>query len=121
MTPSEIRTAALQELRVLAAGAPIDPDDDALVRARYDTLYGLLHGDDLATWASADDVPEGSEQAVIWMLAYLCCTPFGISLDRVQELREKGGPPGSGSLAERLLRRAKANKYVYSPIRSTYY
>jgi hypothetical protein len=121
MTPSQIRTSALQELRVLAAGEPIDPDDDVLVRSRYDALYELLHADNLVSWSSTDDVPEGASTAVIWMLAYLCCTPFGIELQRVQELREKGGPPGSGSLAERILRRLASKAFIYTPIRTVSY
>jgi hypothetical protein len=115
MTPSQVRTAALQELRVLAAGEAIDPDDDALVRARYESLYATLLSEDLVTWGLSEDIPDGADIPVSWMLAYACAAPFGIELMRVQELQQKS------TSAVGMLRRLKANKFVYTPIRTTYF
>ncbi len=126
MTPSQIRRAALEELRVVAAGDPIAPEDDQLLARKYEGLIAILLKQRLADWGVSDDIPAYAELPVTQMLAYLSASSFGIAAERLEQLRQAGGldlAPNQGgpSQAERTLRRLMARKPVSSIFRSTYF
>ncbi len=126
MTPAELRRAALEELRVVAAGDPIAPDDDLLLTRKYAGLLSVLLKERLADWGPTEDIPAYAELPVTQMLAYLAASSFGIEAGRMEQLRQMGGldlpaTQGGPSQAERTLRRMVARKPVPSIFRGTYY
>lgn len=117
MTLSDLYTAVLRELRVVAAGESVPAEYTTIVEAKYAALYDMLLGDQLAAWGAAEDVPAYAEEPVTLMLAYMCCRPFGINQMRTAELEQAGAlhldpRKGGPSSAERQLRRQLAKAYV---------
>lgn len=127
MTPTELKLAALRELRIIPAGEPDAPAEYLDIASdKYSTLYEMLATERLVTWASTDDIPSDVAQPITMMLAFLCAGPFGVNPGTRAELEQagalnlpaiKGGP----SLAESQLRRALARSYVSSPATSEYF
>lgn len=126
MTPAELKTAVLKELRIVAAGEDAQPEDVAVVTEKYTGLYNMLLAEGLVAWELAADVPTYAEQPLIAMLAYLCGTSFGVNPARMQQLElmgalnlplQRGGP----SVAEKQLRRQLAVKPVPYPAQSDYF
>lgn len=122
MTPTELKTAALQRLQVLESGENPDPDDFLLIGTRYNGLHALLLFKQLAVWALNEDIPAKCQEPVISMLAALAVNDFGVSPQRKQDLIAQGGLDlPSMSLAERQLRKALANRYISTTQKSEYF
>lgn len=75
-TKAEIATKVLQKLQVLKAGGTADPGDSTLVQDKYDTVYQLLHADDLVSWASTEDIPVEAVTAIVGLVARECLEEF---------------------------------------------
>jgi len=122
MTPTELSIAALQEIGTLASGEPIEPEDHQLVSAKYADLYDILVSLNLVAWAAGDDVPDFAGTAITMMLAAVIAPAYGVSGQRLADLRI-GGSVGlpQPSIAERQLRAALAKNYVSYPAPSEYF
>jgi hypothetical protein len=125
MTSAELQVAVLQELGVLATGESALAADGAIVTDHYGSLYEMLLTEGLVSWAAADNIPDFAERPVTLMVAYLCCGKFGVSAQKVAELKRVGAlslapVEGGPSEAERQLRRQLARGFVYSPIQTEF-
>lgn len=122
MTPTELRTAALQELGVVGVGKLASPEDDEIVQARYTALYDMLLAEKLVSWSISANIPDYAAIPVTWMLAFMCIGSFGVPPDKVMEITQKGAlnAPG-GCLAEKMLRRQLAKDYVSYPAQPDYF
>lgn len=126
MTLTELKTAVLQELNVLATGeSPVD-GDATIVADKYAGLYEMLLTEGLISWASTEDVPTFAEMPITWMVAYLSVGEFGVPAQKRQELQLKGAlnlspKLGGPSLAEQQLRRQLAANFVYAPQATEYF
>ena len=122
MTLQELRKAALQECGVLATGEDAEPEDDQLCAQKYATLHDLLLSEGLTAWAVDEDIPAYADQPLTMMLAAVIAPAFGVSGQRLADLRI-GGSVGlpQPSIAERMLRRQLAKSYVPHPVKSEYF
>lgn len=122
MTLAELRQAALQEAGISTPSEPVDADDDQLVATKYESLYDMLLSEGLVAWAATDDIPEFAEQPVTMMLAAVIASSFGMTGQRMNELRLAGSLGlKPASLAEQMLRRQLAKKYVPHPVKAQYF
>lgn len=122
MTLAELRTAALQEIGILASGESASPEDDQLVSQKYDALYDMLLTEGLVAWAASEEIPDYADVPLTMMLAAVIAPAFGVSGQKLTDLRAGGalGIPG-GSIAERMLRRQLAKHYVSHPAQPDYF
>lgn len=122
MTPSELKTAALRKLKVVAAGADANAEDFALMGEKYEAVHGILLAKSLVTWALDEDIPVKAVEPLKAILAAFSADEFGVPEPRASILKGEGALnlPQS-SPAERLLRAVLAPKYVSSPVRSDYF
>jgi hypothetical protein len=122
VTPTELKLAALRELRIVALGEDAPPEYVEVATSKYAALYDMLLTEGLVAWASSADIPEYAEQPLTMMLAYLCAGPLGVGPERRAELAQLGGVGlPAPSLAERQLRRQLAKSYVSYPAQSEYF
>lgn len=122
MTPTELKLAALRELKVIAAGQDADAGDFALMGEKYTALHAMLLTKELVTWSLTEDVPAKAQEPVKMMLAAFAADEFGVPEPRLGQLMALGGfNLPQTSLAERQLRSVLAAKYVSHPVRTTYY
>lgn len=126
MTLTDLKSAVLRELRVLASGEPADADDVVLVGDKYAALYDMLLTKGLVAWTASADLPDYADIPVTWMLAYYCAPSFGVNQQRMMELRTLGALDlspalGGPSEAERMLRIQLAKGYVSYPAQSDYF
>lgn len=122
MTPTELKTAALQRLQVLPAGENPDPDDFQLIEQKYVALHALLLQKQLVIWASNEDIPAKAQEPVIAMLAAFAVHDFSVPPQRRRELILEGGLDlPQPSIAERQLRKVLAVPYVTNTFRGTYF
>ena len=122
MTLQELRRAALQEAGILASGENAEPEDDQLCEEKYATLHDLLLSEGLVAWAADEDIPPYADLPLTMMLAAVIAPAFGVSGQRLADLRIGGtvGMP-QPSIAERMLRRQLAKNYVSAPVKSEYF
>lgn len=122
MTLAELRRAALQEIGILASGEDAEPEDDQLASQKYVALYDVLLAEGLVAWAVGDAIPDYADISLTAMLACYLAPAFGVSGQRLLDLRA-GGAVGlpQPSMAERMLRRQLAKNYVSSPAQSEYF
>lgn len=122
MTLAELRRAALQECGILASGEEAEPEDDQLCSDKYATLHDLLLSEGLVAWAVDESVPAYADQPLTMMLAAVIAPAFGVSGQRLADLRI-GGSVGlpQPSIAERMLRRQLTKNYVSAPVKSEYF
>lgn len=126
MTLLNLREKVLQRLRVLAVGEEANPNDDALIQAKYEALYDMLATDGLVSWAVAADVPDYAALPLIDLLAYASASDFGIEGPEYEQLKREGAfhlspREGGPSQAERLLRVQFAKNYVPFPAQPDYF
>lgn len=122
MTLTELKAAVLREIGVIATGEEPSYDDAATVAAKYDELYEMLVDENLANWASSEDIPAFASRPVTWMVAFLCCSEFGVPPTKLAEMTQKGALNLQvPSLGERILRRQMARDYVAAPAQSEYF
>lgn len=115
MTLPELRVAALQEAGILASGENASADDDVLVANKYAGLYNILRTERLVDWAESASVPDYAEIPVTMMLAAVIAPAFGVSGQRLLDLRT------GYAAAERQLRRVLAKKLVSYPVKAQYF
>lgn len=122
MTLAELRAAAAQEAGIATSGEPLDAADDQLVTQKYSALYDMLLTNGLVAWAATDDVPTYADVPLTMMLAAFIAPSFGVSGQRLAELRIAGTIGMSPqSLAESMLRRQLMKNYVSYPATSDYF
>lgn len=122
MTPVELRVAALQEASILASGEDAAPEDDQLVSVKYQGLHDMLLTEGLVSWAVTEDIPEFAETALTMMLAAYIAPAFGVSGQKLMDLRAGGALNlPQPSLAERMLRRQLTKNYVSYPVKTEFY
>jgi hypothetical protein len=122
MTPIELRVAALQEASLLASGEPVEPEDDQLVAVKYQGLHDMLLTEGLVSWAVTEDIPEFAETALTMMLAAYIAPAFGVSGQKLMDLRAGGALNlPQPSLAERMLRRQLTKNYVSNPAKTEFF
>jgi hypothetical protein len=82
MTLTEMAKAVLDELGVTAANeTPSAPDAD-YVKTRYERWRKLAAQRFIVDWDAATDIPDGAEDAVTLIIAYMCAPAFGVPKDR---------------------------------------
>ncbi len=122
MTPQELKSKVLEKLQVKAAGEDAQPDDVALVSARYESLYNMLNTEGLVSWPFGSDIPDSVEIPLVTMLACHSAREFGVVGQQYAELLAEGGMAlPKMSWSERQLRRIMAKKYVPTRQASEYY
>jgi hypothetical protein len=122
MTPQELYEKTLEKLQVTAAGEDSQPEDIALVTARYTSLYDLLNSEGLVSWAVANDIPDNVEIPLTMMLACHSAREFGVTGQAYAELLAEGGLAlPQMSWAERQMRRMAAKKYVPTRVQTEFY
>lgn len=112
MTLNNLYRKVLEELREVGAEDPAEASDIQAVAARYPSLYDLLSGENVVAWGPESEIPSYAEVPVIWMLAQLCAGPFGQDPARYAERAQSG---------MQMLRRQIARKFLYTPLRTTYF
>lgn len=122
MTPSELKTATLRKLKVIASGEDANPEDFALMGEKYEAVHGILLAKSLVTWALDEDIPAKAVEPLKAILAAFSADEFGVPEPRASMLKGEGALnlPQS-SPAERLLRAVLAPKYVSNVLRTTYF
>lgn len=68
-TIAQVGTRALQKLGVVEGDGSEDSNDTTLIAAVYSSLYQWLREHHLASWGSADSIPEGAVEPVAALLA----------------------------------------------------
>ncbi len=122
MNAQELRFAALRETGIVAHDEVPSAEMDTFTSERYVSLHGQLMEDGIATWAVGEDIPSAVQQAMTWALAFVIAGPLGADNEAVQRLSALGGyGQREPSLAERMLRRYAADKYVPQPATSEYF
>lgn len=122
MTPQDLYQKTLERLRVVAAGEAAQPEDIALVTARYSGVYNLLNALELVTWAESQEIPDEFEIPLVAILSAHSAQEFGVQEPRYTELLSEGGVQlPQTSWAERQLRALVAKKYVPTRAQSEYY
>lgn len=77
-TKAEIRNKTLIKLGVLSADGTAEADDATLIEEKYDDLYQYLVRKKVATWGPTDEVPDGSIEPLVVVLASRCLTDFDV-------------------------------------------
>jgi hypothetical protein len=122
MTLTDLYTAALQEIGVLASGEVAEADDRDKVREKYIGLYALLESKDWVEWGEEDEIPSWAEIPVTYMLAFLCAPAFGISGQKRIELGALGALDSpQPSIAERMMRKQMSKRYYSQTSRTEYF
>ena len=122
MNAQELRFAALRETGIVAHDEVPPAELDTFTADRYIGLHGQLMEDGIASWAIGEDIPSPVQQAMIWALAFVIAGPLGADAENVQRLSALGGyGQVQPSMAERLLRRYAADKYVSQPATPDYF
>lgn len=122
MSPANIRIATARDLRILADGDTLNPEDDAKLSDKYTALHAMLLDADLVTWGLTENVPAKCEQPVIAMLCALSVNFSGLPAERRAELILIGALHNSPiSLAERQLRKALAPAPISQPQPTDYF
>lgn len=122
MTPYDLKTEALRETGILEKTETAGAEEFAIATSRYELLHAMLLHDGLATWAYTEDIPDRCAVPVIWMLANVLATLFGVPVDRKNELQALGGYGAKQiSLGERQLRKMQADRYVPQPALIEYF
>jgi hypothetical protein len=122
MTLQDLYEKTLQRLQITAANEAAEPEDTAVVAARYVGLYKLLRAENLVNWAQTASPPDEVEIPLVAMLACHCAREFSIVDPLYSQLLSEGGLglPQS-SWAERLLRSLMSRPYVATRAQSEYY
>jgi hypothetical protein len=122
MTLAELYEKTLQKIGLIAANEAAEPEDVALVAARYVGLYNLLNGLDLVSWAQSAAIPDQFEIPLVTMLACHCASEFRVPPADYQKLLAEGGVAlPQTSWAERQLRLLIAKDYVPTRAQSEYF
>lgn len=122
MTPAELKSAALKRLQVTPVGESDNADDTAQITERYTGLHALLLTKNLVTWALAESIPSKAQEPMVAMLAAFSVNEFSIPPQRKAQLIAEGALDlPQPSLAERQLRKALAQPYVSTALRTTYF
>ena len=108
-TKSQLATAVLQQLSVLAAEEAASADDSNTVQTIYEDRLERLYDDELAYWL-ADEIPEAVFRAVVILIANEAAPTFGQIFDPSAEL-----------YAEGLLKKHNTKQSTGEPIEAVYY
>jgi hypothetical protein len=82
MTLTEMAKAVLDELGVVAANETPSAADADYVKTRYERWRKLAAQRFIVDWDAATDIPDGAEDAVTLIIAYMCAPAFGVPKDR---------------------------------------
>lgn len=88
MTLTELKVRVAQKLRILANGATIDSNDDALIEDKYLEVYDELHNQGLVNWESGTSatIPTTHANHVITIIASRSADDFELPEDRIGRL-----------------------------------
>lgn len=81
-TREELAEAVLEELISEDSHQAPNAADTDLVLRRYDRKLVNLADENLADWASTDDIPDGAMIGLTKIIAYECRKPFGANVRR---------------------------------------
>lgn len=110
ITLADLPTKVLRELRVIGGDEAPDAQDQALVLEMYGWWLAEARRDWNVNWDSDDDIPDGAEQGVVWLMAERCAVSFAKpNSDR----RQFEG--------ERLIRAAVRRLPTYEPQRTDHF
>lgn len=118
MTLSQLYRKALEKLQVVAAGEDAEPDDVQLIASKYDSVYAMLQGLKLVSWARSGELPNEAAEPLIMMLAFASADEFGAD---PAEFATGAIGLERPALAERQLRTQMAREYVSHPAESEYF
>lgn len=93
-TKSEVRDTAAGMLGRRRIGQAIAADLTARLDQSYRYVYEDLKDDDLAIWASDEDIPDKVAPLVSALMALDASNDVGISNERYQRILIKTGPDG---------------------------
>lgn len=113
MTPTELKTRALQEIRVVEKTQSPPAEEFAIAGQRYAALHAMLLERNLATWSLTEDIPDKCALPLIWMLGNLLTGILGCPDEIRTEFYTLGAFDSRPvSLGERQLRAVLARDYV---------
>lgn len=122
MTLTDLKTAVLQHLGVLATNTNPNVDDTNIVGDKYPSLYAMLLTKELVNWSTDEDIPDECAIPVTMMLSYLCAPSFGVVGADYDRLRAEGALDSRPiSIAEKQLRMQMTPAYIASPAQPDYY
>lgn len=116
-TQAEIRTKALQKLKVFSPGVPIPVSDSTIVDEAYDNLYSSLLEEEAVWWGSGDDVPTEAVLPIVSILTAEIADDFlGNGQEhRYQRLQLEAYGPDQGERVSAISRLRKMAKTSYVP------
>jgi hypothetical protein len=122
MTLNELYRQSLERMQVAADGEPAQPGDVQKVAERYLVVFELLNAKDLADWDAEEDIPPDAGFAVVLVLAAYCAEDFFVPEPRKSTIKVEGYLDlPQPSLAERMLNKRNAAKYLSQPAQSEYF
>jgi hypothetical protein len=122
MTLNELYRMTLERMQVAADGEPAQPSDIQKVAQRYLVVFELLNAKELADWDAQEDIPSDAGFAVSLVMAAYCAEDFFVPEPRKSGLKAEGYLDlPQPSLAERMLNRRNAARYLSQPAQSEYF
>jgi hypothetical protein len=122
MTPAVLKQRVLDELGVVAEGAPYPADDVKKVGDKYAGIHAQLLARGLVTWGIAEEIPDAIQNPIIWIVAFSCANVFGIPPSRYTFLATLGALDSEPmSLGEKQLRRSMYGRAIPSTLASSYF
>jgi len=122
MTLNELYRLTLERMQVAADGEPARPEDIKTVKERYKVVFELLNAKGLADWDAEEDIPPDAGFAMALVMAGYCSEDFFVPEPRKSGLKAEGYLDlPQPSLAERMLTKRNASKYLSQPAESEYF
>lgn len=122
MTLNELYRMTLERMQVAADGEPAQPGDIQKVSQRYTVVFELLNAKDLADWDATEDIPPDAGFAVSLVMAAYCAEDFFVPEPRKTGLKAEGYLDlPQPSLAERMLNKRNAARYLSQPAQAEYF
>lgn len=114
-TKAEVRNKTLIKLGVLSADGTADTNDATLVEDKYDDLYQYLVRKRIATWGPTDEVPNGSIEPVVVLLANRLLSDFNLPLEKASLIKLEYTP------AFNQLNEMALVEYTQEPLSADYF
>lgn len=109
-TRAQIIQNVAEDLGLIPIGQAAEAQDVIRIGAAFDRCYAILESKGLATWASANDVPDKISQAFESMIAERLLVSYSVPESRFARIKATAGD--SGMLAVATLAKAAIARYV---------
>ncbi len=124
-TEQDLITEVLANLGVLAAGQAIDPEDNAYVSEKLDSIFRKLAALEIVYIADANNIPGVFFSDLADIVAGEVATKFGVTSDDYQKLVDKGlggvSTPIGGGAAAKSLKQIGRGRATGEPLRPQFF